>query len=385
MVLSVLGSVLASRSVYRTSLSSLQQAAGTGRTAHVKKALEEVGGFAVEGLGEDYADALTSLQSTAPHCLDGAKRVRLDDGVERFTFVETHAEDLPDCLQAEAEIIQAVFDRVEREVVTVLAQVLGNSSLLVKEAGEVKDLSSLPSKTHLHVYRPSPSLSNSIAQPHSLPFHQDNGLYLLLTPSPSAPLVLRSMTGKMVSTSTVPASSVLFLLGRGLTRWLLQDTPHGLVAAPHAVPSVTSARTVEARMKVADDEAVPANRGPLTANRGPLTFKQVFTDGTVNPSAASLCHYGGPLTEDEWLSRTKRSACWPHTGENCEGDWDCKFTDAKNPCARDRYSFTNEGGNCQDDRDCDSFTCCNTTEDESQGEKFICNSLKKFCKPHGRK
>jgi len=306
-----------SRPVYRTSLPSLRLAASTGRISQVRKALQEVGGFAVEGLGKDYANALLSLQESAPHCLDGSKRVTLDDGAERFTFVESDHVGLPACLQDQTEIIQSAFDQVELEVTKILSQIVGNSSLLVKESGELKQLSDLPSKTHIHVYKPSHSLSNTISQPYSLPFHRDNGLYLLLTPSPTSPLLLQSSTGKPVSTSLVSSSSVLFLLGRGVTSWLLQATPHSLVAAPHAVPSMADGarpRVVLARMKVAGDSAVPAIR----RGKGQKTFQQVFTDGTINPSAASLCHYGGPLTEDDFLHRHQRDACWPHTGENCD-------------------------------------------------------------------
>lgn len=376
-----------SRPVYRTSLPSLRHAASTGRIAQVRKALQEVGGFAVEGLGQEYATALESLQTSAPHCLDGSKRVTLYDGAERFTFVESDREPLPSCLQAQAEIIQATFDQVELHVTSILSQIVGNSSLLTRESGEVKQLSELPSKTHVHVYKSSHTPSNAISQPHTLPFHRDNGLYLLVTPSPSAPLLLQSAKGKPVSTSLLSPTSVLFLLGRGLTSWLLQTTPHGLVPAPHAVPSMAgaAARTVLARMKVADDDAVPARRG----GKAQLTFHQVFNDGTISSSPASLCHYGGPLTEEEFLTRHKRAACWPHTGENCDDSapWECRFVGAKNPCARERYSFSEElgGGGCKDDRDCDSFTCCNVTGDETQGQANICNSLQKFCNPHGAK
>ncbi len=62
---------LAERQVYRLSLSALQHAASADprRAAPIQRALEDVGAFAVEGLGDQYAQALQTLDRKAPACL----------------------------------------------------------------------------------------------------------------------------------------------------------------------------------------------------------------------------------------------------------------------------------------------------------------------------
>ena len=58
------------RSVYRLSLAALQRAATTRRVGHLQRALEDVGAFAVEGLGDRYALDLDNLDAEAPGCLE---------------------------------------------------------------------------------------------------------------------------------------------------------------------------------------------------------------------------------------------------------------------------------------------------------------------------
>ena len=62
---------LAERQLYRLSLSALQHLAKSNhrRAAPIQRALEDVGAFAVEGLGERYAQALQTLEREAPTCL----------------------------------------------------------------------------------------------------------------------------------------------------------------------------------------------------------------------------------------------------------------------------------------------------------------------------
>ena len=63
-------SATAERSVYRLSLAALQRAATTRRVGHLQRALEDVGAFAVEGLGARYALDLDNLDAEAPGCLE---------------------------------------------------------------------------------------------------------------------------------------------------------------------------------------------------------------------------------------------------------------------------------------------------------------------------
>ena len=63
-------SATAERSVYRLSLAALQRAATNRRVGHLQRALEDVGAFAVEGLGARYALDLDNLDAEAPGCLE---------------------------------------------------------------------------------------------------------------------------------------------------------------------------------------------------------------------------------------------------------------------------------------------------------------------------
>merc|ERR1712015_259882 len=164
------------------SMSNLEAAVDSGRTAHIKRALHQVGAIAVDGLSADYVRALESLRTAAPACLDGSLRVKLNDAVERFSHVQSNGEAAPKCVKADYDTVIATFDKVENEITGALANILGNSTLLVKEGSQIKELSELETKTHLHVY---------INNPFSLPFHQDNGLFLMLTPSDKLPVVLK--------------------------------------------------------------------------------------------------------------------------------------------------------------------------------------------------
>jgi hypothetical protein len=328
----LLGGLAASeRPLYQVSLAALRQAAATGRhTHHIRHALENVGGLAVGGLGPDYATAVHRLGQTAPACQDtnaaAALEVRLADGTRRRSYVvqtgsSNASSSFPDCVAADMATVTAAFDQVERAMVNVLVRLLGNASLEVLESGRLLSLLELPSKTHLHVYHQASAdqrMTTQQKQQHSLPFHVDNGLYLLLTPAASQPLLIRSKTGRNIRTGQAGPDAVLFLLGRGLTDWLLQqrdeDAPE-LTPARHAVPSLAGSaltRTVVARMRVAPLAAV------VGTNRDGPSFGDVFLDGRVAPSAASLCYYGGPLTEEESSLRARRSApaCWPHM-EKC--------------------------------------------------------------------
>jgi hypothetical protein len=183
----------------------------------------------------------------------------------------------------------------------------------------------------------------------------DNGLYLLVTPSSALPLLLQSRYGTPVSTHRLSPDSVLVLLGRGLTHWLLKkegEISGSLFFTPgrHAVPSLTGGavptRTIVARMKIAPPAARPLGRPQADP------FSAIFMG---NPAAtrhpASLCEYGAPLTEKESRAgRARRSpdACWPHAGEECgPRTWNglgCKDSDMVNA--------GRGAGSCNDDTGC---------------------------------
>merc|ERR1712080_171675 len=63
---------------------------------------------------------------------------------------------------------------------------------------QIKEVSELETKTHLHVYINNQVGNAPITNPFSLPFHQDNGLFLMLTPSDKLPVVLKDLQGRPV-------------------------------------------------------------------------------------------------------------------------------------------------------------------------------------------
>merc|ERR1712080_485761 len=280
------------------SMSNLEAAVDSGRTAHIKRALHQVGAIAVDGLSADYVRALASLRTSAPACLEGSLRVKLNDAVERFSHVQSNGEEAPKCVKADYDAIIATFAKVENEITGALANILGNSTLLVKEGSQIKELSELETKTHLHVYINNQVGDAPITNPFSLPFHQDNGLFLVPTPSNKLPVVLKDFQGRPVFTDRLGSDAVMFLVGRGLTDWLLQDAEHGMFPPPHAVPSLAGTaitdRTVMARMKIAEYNAVPAVNGGLNF------MESLELHESICP-LAEAGHYtpGGPLTAEE--------------------------------------------------------------------------------------
>merc|ERR1712179_246066 len=267
------------------SMSNLEAAVDSGRTAHIKRALHQVGAIAVDGLSADYVHALESLRTAAPACLDGSLRVKLNDAVERFSHVQSNGEAAPKCVKADYDTVIATF---------------------VKVGSQIKELSELETKTHLHVYINNQVGNAPITNPFSLPFHQDNGLFLMLTPSDKLPVVLKDFQGRPVFTDRLGSDAVMFLVGRGLTDWLLQDAEHGIFPPPHAVPSLAGTpitdRTVMARMKIAEYNAVPAVNGGLNF------MESLELHESICP-LAEAGHYtpGGPLTAEEAKDEKKRA------------------------------------------------------------------------------
>ena len=293
--------------LYTISLAELQQAVATGRTANINRALHNVGAIAVSGLGARYAQGVESLRVNNPNCLKGSLRVKLTDGVERFSHIQSNNEEPPRCIKTDYEAILDGFNTVEAQITEALGQLVGNSSLLVKENMQIKKTSQLETKTHVHTYINKDTVqSEEITNPYSLPFHQDNGLWLLMTPADVLPVVMKTRAGQLVSTEQLSSDTAMFLVGRGLTDWLLQDTTNSFIAPPHAVQSLAGSgiaqRTVMARMKIAEYDATPALTGGLTY------MESLELHESICPLAAAG-HYspGGPLSEEEAKDDKKRA------------------------------------------------------------------------------
>jgi len=223
----------------------------------IMNSLKKDGFLIFEGLGDKYTDALTTLRETNLKCMEEGLQVLLEDGTERFTVARdttNFTDPFPDCVREEVETITTAFDQVDKAMTKILRKEFGKK-LDVFDAGssDLKKFETFDSKTHLHHYRKQvPTTPEKMA----LPFHTDNGLYLLLTPSDSMPLLTMGRKGVIISPSRGD-SSVLVLLGTGLTSWLLPE--EGLLSPPHAVPALraNTTRTVMARMVVAPTLSSP--------------------------------------------------------------------------------------------------------------------------------
>ena len=147
------------------------------------------------------------------------------------------------------------------------------------DSGLIQDLSNSPIKQHLHVY--TRKLTTAFDNKFMVPFHVDNGLYLLITPFPGHGLKIKTSSGDIIDTDDIKADSVLVLMGRGLTDWLLRNSEKSqeFYAVPHAVEALTSSvpsisRSIFARMKTAPLEAVPLN--------GTIKFQDVFFNEDIS-------------------------------------------------------------------------------------------------------
>ena len=189
-----------------------------------------------------------------------------------------------------------------------------------------------------------------------VPYHVDNGLYLIITSFPGHGLKIKSSTGNEINTDNLHANDILVLMGRGLTDWLLRDHQSKTLfhPVPHAVSQMTSnlkQRSILARMKIpTSEEAIKAQ----------MQFKDVF----YNRDPERLCLtdiYSKVLVkrDEKFAKMTKKSCeagtayCWM----NC--------LDLPDPmCSSDHplMCINSQGGHCADE-DMDS-TChwmCNGT------------------------
>ena len=125
---------------------------------------------------------------------------------------------------------------------------------------------------------------------------------MLITPFPDPSLLIKLSNGQSVSTDGLGSDSILVLMGRGLTDWLLQVERTDFFPVPHAVPTLSGSQTlhrsVYARMKVAPQSAVPSVS--TKDSRKLLKFSEIFFDTvaekTPNHSSDDIC--SGSVPED---------------------------------------------------------------------------------------
>jgi len=246
------------------------------------ESLRHHGAVVFTDLGEEYTAAVARMKENAPSCLDGALQVTMDDGSHRNTLARdtmSSNHPFPACLAEEAAIISAAFNRVDHVFSKVMKEEYGPRLNVLSENG-VTTWDDYGSKTHLHVYKRTQQPNNASL---ALPYHTDNGLYVLLTPSNNLPLRSISSDG---SVNILGNGDVILILGTGLTQWLLPG--NGLYAAPHAVPALSSSpapRTVMARMRVAPNQSRPQTgsqipflshfNAPLETETGPTLARML--------------------------------------------------------------------------------------------------------------
>jgi len=255
-------------------------------------ALHKTGVFVFTGLGEEYQLAVQRLRKISPQCLKDYLAIELEDGSTRYTVARDSNSNkkFPSCVSKEVNSISRTFDAVDKFVMKALTTEF-NSSIFISTKTKNYHLDDLPERSHLHVYKKNLNNSNNI-EGLSFPFHTDNGLYLLLTPSEILPIKTVNRQGT-VSNLQIKDDGVIFMAGTGLTSWLLPD--EGLFPVPHAVPRISQAtRTVFARMKVAPLSAMNINSDK--------TFGQHFYSGVL----ASGSELNPP--ERRHLKRMRRQA-----------------------------------------------------------------------------
>merc|ERR1712240_365981 len=272
-------------------------------------ALQTHGALIFTGLGEEYSAALGNLNKRAPYCLEGlGLTVEMDDGSERLTVARDTVGatgPFPDCVRNEAEVVGDAFDRVDKMFSQLMRKQFGaDLDVVEEENNKTKMWEEFDTKTHLHIYRRSNKMTTA---PLALPYHTDNGMYVLLTPSSILPLRTISKT-KEVNLLDADSSSVILLLGTGVTSWLLPQSK--LYAAPHGLPALATIlspapRTVVAGMRVAPPRSLPRSAKPDTA----ASFWSHFSAPLETETGATL----------ERMLRQRRSA--EADNSNCSQDW----------------------------------------------------------------
>lgn len=297
---------------------------------------------------EGVQNSMNDLKASAPRCFRGIKglsEVQMLDGATRQIFA-TEEREYPDCISLPMHHLSNVFDQIELEVVKLIQG--GDDRPFQYQVGEKAfNLSDAPRKDHVNVYhhRFGPERDSKSFM---VPFHRDNGLFLILTPFPDHPLTIKLENGNTISTKHLVPSTILVLMGLGTTDWLFQGVEHpDFWATPHAVPSMDPRiknRTVYARMKVVPNEAIPILPVGDRSQKF-LTFDQVFKR-TVPDSSRKMFSSETETVFDNWTRVMEQSCeegsayCWmgclsvPDDCDSTEDNLTC-VTAAQDPCFAD--------------------------------------------------
>ncbi|CAB4065159.1 unnamed protein product [Lepeophtheirus salmonis] len=290
---------------------------------------DKISAFYVSELGSEFN--LTDFRNKAPSCIGenpDLPTLTLKDGSSRKTFATTDSELYPVCMGKTMIPLVDAYDRIEAAVIQVIQLILnGDSTGFSSETrGEkfILPLEESPVKDHIHVYMKNKD-SHLETIDSIVPFHVDNGLFLILTPFPGHGIQLKSSKGTEWNTHEAESSDLVVLICRGLTDWFLQKNKAAkrkLFPAPHAVPPFKSPvignRSVYARMKVVPMDALPWIGGQPRGNK---PFKYVFENSDHHENSESICSINLDQEEEEsgrnsWLRMMDRQCaageayCW---------------------------------------------------------------------------
>lgn len=270
---------------------------------HLKDAGGNLGIIEISDLGLDYMKALKKLQNTAPTCIGQTKnrvprKIPMPDGSYRKTYATTSKTYL-DCL--DMSVLSETFDAIDAAMMKVLHNFnqhysdkldLKCSQLAYKVEEKIVPIENSLEKEHIHVYTKNQDKINIPSQNETsknlVPFHLDNGLFLIITPFPEHGMNVKISNGITVSTSHVGLDSALVLIGRGLTDWLMSKNiaeKRHFFAIPHSVPTLEGSnvetRTVYARMKVPDPSSTTAMVNCTDFNGTNMEFQKFFHSGYI--------------------------------------------------------------------------------------------------------
>ena len=304
-------------------------------------------GFIVITEVPEFSRAAEKFRHFAPSCLGNKLEFpqrTLGDGSRRRTYATDEGQ-FPDCLQDELSVMSKAYDKIER-LITVFLEILAGTELFFQENAKheppsIVPLVESPHKDHLHLYsKPNlrmvkdnsssrdgfrgkrraaalPQKNESNPDDYLVPFHIDNGLFLIITPFPGHGLILRDSQDQNISTEHVDSDSVIVLFGLATIQWLFQSKEFdsirkSIFPVPHAVPSLAASdidyRSVYARMKVAPPNSVPhLSKSSKKSSKPLLTFEEVFKPSN-KWSDSQVCSVDLMHKRDAWME-TMESVC----------------------------------------------------------------------------
>jgi len=298
----------------------------------------KIGAFVVRNLGENYKKSVENFYAEAPGCLgqnSELPRLGMNDGSLRTTFASGTGK-YPDCLSEEMEIMSNTFDQVDQIVSDIIEVVVGNE-LKYQDEKTVYDLKDSPLKEHVHIYTKSNDFDG--IDEYMVPFHMDNGLYLMITPYPGHGLKIKTSSGTIMDTDSIESDSILVLMGRGLVDWILVDHEKRseFHAVPHAVESLKTEagpRSIFARMKSAPLDAFPINGGNKFNDvffNHDIIHANIYSADNYTEASKSMCEEG---YEYCWMGCMPAPSCGSGQQLSCSNtqNVDCCSTYNDEPC-----------------------------------------------------